>query len=146
MITDTPELDFTSPQTRSRADQIFAAFKDFHRANPIVWQLFDRFAHDLIAKGFKNYSADGIFERIRWHVDVELAGTSQVKLNNNFRAYYARLFDAAHPEHVGFFRNRKRKSADIPADPSRDGGEVARSPDEIPDTELTAKLIALLPQ
>lgn len=105
--------------TQTRADQIDAAFRRFHVDNPHVWTLFERFALQVIARGFENYSADAIFHRIRWHIDIETTDAA-CKLNNNFTPYYARLFHRRHPEHSGFFRNRVQKSQQKPAvDPDK---------------------------
>jgi len=95
--------------TPTRADQIYAAFAVFHGNNPMVWELFEFFALEAIRTGKTHYSSNAIFERIRWHIDIETSG-DEVKLNNNFRAYYARMFHVAHPTNGKFFRNRKRKS------------------------------------
>ena len=97
----------------NRADQIFQAFCKFHERNPIVWELFEQFTMQIV--GMRNkYSAQAVFERIRWQMDIETDGVV-VKLNNNFCAYYARMFEAKHPEFKGFFRSRKRVSEDQPA-------------------------------
>ena len=97
--------------TQSRADQIFARFKTFHRENPQIWELFKRFAFVSVERGRERYSVDAIIERIRWHVDIETRGDA-VKINNDFRAYYARMFMAKFPEHDGFFEIRRRVSAE----------------------------------
>lgn len=113
----------------TRADQIFEAFKRFHAANPVVWELFERFAMQLVSKGRSAYSASAVLERIRWELNVETVG-STVKINNNFVAYYARLFSAKHPQHAAFFACRKRISQEksayaddvqvLPAEPAGD--------------------------
>lgn len=104
----------------TRADQIEAAFRRFHVDNPNVWVLFERFTFEAIAAGMTSYSSAAIFERIRWHVDIETRDADPVKLNNNYRAYYARLFHRRHPGHAGFFRNREQTSKERPAaDPDR---------------------------
>lgn len=95
----------------TRAEQIQASFIAFHRSNPIVWDLFCRFTFEAIRSGHPHYSSDCIFNRIRWHTDIETQSDNDpVKLNNNFRAYYARMFHEKYPEHAGFFRNRKLTS------------------------------------
>jgi len=76
---------------------------NYHRQNPQVFELFERFTFDVIKTGRKHYSAKAIFERIRWHTDVETTG-EPFKLSNNHTAYYARLFMHEHPEYCGFFR------------------------------------------
>ena len=60
----------------------------FHNANPHVYELFEKFTFDVIRRGYSNYSANAIFERIRWHTEIETDG--EFKLSNNHRAYYAR--------------------------------------------------------
>jgi hypothetical protein len=107
---DMPELP-----SQSRGDQIFGNFKLFNEDNPKVWVLLQRFAGEIQAAGFRHYSIDSIFERIRWHVAIETHTEEPVKLNNNYRAYYARMYAAAFPEHAGFFRTRRRISAEKPA-------------------------------
>lgn len=93
----------------SRAQQIYEAFKKFHAANPRIWTLFEQFTLLSIAKGRRHYACNAVFERIRWHVDIDTVG-EEVKLNNNYRAYYARMFEAKHPDQAGFFFKRKRVS------------------------------------
>ena len=132
-----------TPSDSTRADQIFERFKLFHFNNPIVWELFNKFAQELIANGFNRYSSDAIFHRIRWHMNVEIKTKSKVKLNDHYTAYYARLFTVAHPEHEGFFRNRKRKSEDaIPMD--EEDETFLTSNEEASDTKLVAKLKEIL--
>ena len=46
-----------------------------------------------------------MFERIRWEKDAGGDGTTTLKINNNFVAFYSRLY-MRHPEHDGFFRLR----------------------------------------
>jgi hypothetical protein len=98
----------------SRADQIFKRFCEFHVANPRVWELFVRFTRELVDRGFEHYSVDAVIQRIRWHVNIETKG-EEVKINDHYRAYYARMFIAKYPQFDGFFELRKRLSADKPA-------------------------------
>ena len=81
---------------------------DFHQDNPHVYELFERFAFQAIQAGFKNYSANAVFERIRWHTDIETQG-SGFKLSNNHRAYYARYFHTRNPDYDGFFRTKQTR-------------------------------------
>ena len=78
-------------------------FREFHDKNPRVWVLLQRFTFEIINKGFKNYSVKAVFERIRWHTDVETSDP-EFKLSNNHTAYYSRMFIDKYPEHEGFFR------------------------------------------
>ncbi|MCF6304371.1 MAG: hypothetical protein L3J33_03250 [Rhodobacteraceae bacterium] len=98
---------------QDRASQIEAAALAFHAANPHVWGLFVNFTLERIGVGFKNYSVNAIFERIRWATDqADSDGRSTFKINNNYRPYYARRFMAEYPMHKGFFRTRKLTSMD----------------------------------
>lgn len=82
------------------------AFWVFHEANPHVWELFKRYAFEVKRTGRPRYSVQAIFERIRWHVAIETRG-DDFKINNNYRACYARLLILEHPEFAGFFVTRE---------------------------------------
>lgn len=79
----------------------FLKFKQFHRDNPHVYDLFDRFTRELIDAGFRRYGAKAVMERIRWHVTTRTKG--EFKISNNHTAYYARLWSITNPEHARFF-------------------------------------------
>lgn len=99
---------------KSRRDEIKAQCVAFHELHPEVWQMFSQFTHEVIRRGFRNYSCNAIFERIRWEKDVGGDGQNQFKLNNNYRAFYARRFMRMYPQHDGFFRTREQTSDDAP--------------------------------
>jgi hypothetical protein len=101
-------------KNKTRTEQLLDAFERYHKENPIVWELFQKFTQAVIARGSAHYSSKAIFERIRWHIDIETKGGT-VKLNNNFTAYYARMFHLAQPKYDGFFRNRRLVSEDSTA-------------------------------
>ena len=82
---------------------------NWHKKNPHVWELFVQYTFQAINAGRKNYSVNAIFERIRWHTDIETKGDS-FKISNNHRAYYARYFHVMYPEHDGFFRTKMLRS------------------------------------
>lgn len=81
---------------------------DFHKKNPQVYELVEHFTFEVIKRGFKNYSIKSVFERIRWHTDVETTGV-KFKLSNNHTAYYARLFMVKNPDYEGFFRTKQTR-------------------------------------
>lgn len=83
---------------------------EFHKENPHVYDLFQNFTLDVIARGHKHYSAKAVFERIRWHTDVETKCEREFKLSNNHTAYYARFFHHCYPQHNGFFRTKETRS------------------------------------
>lgn len=80
----------------------------YHKQNPEVYELFKRYTFQLIRAGHNHYSAKGVFERIRWHSDVETAG-EPFKISNNYTPYYARLFMTEFKRHDGFFRIKELK-------------------------------------
>ena len=98
----------------SRHDQLRADYERFCSDHPRVWSLFCRFTYDRIHRGFKHYSAKGIFERIRWETAEAETGEQEFKLNNNYASFYARDFMRIAPEHEGFFRTRRQISQDAP--------------------------------
>ena len=96
----------------SRKEELERAAEAFNNAHPKVWDMFVRFTFELIDRGFKHHSANAVFERIRWETDqATVDGKSEFKLNNNYRADYARWFMESFPEHAKFFRTRVRTSA-----------------------------------
>ena len=103
-------------QTKTRKDELEDAAKEFHLAHPQIWRLFVKFTREIADRGFKNYSAQAIFERIRWETDqADDEGRSTFKLNNNHRSFYARWYMNTFPEHRGFFRIRAMASKKQPA-------------------------------
>lgn len=83
----------TNTQTRQRR---FTAWRAFHRANPIIFDLFLRFTRHAVSRSHvvgrsrRKIGARLVGERIRWETTVETVG-SEYKINNNFWPYYARL-------------------------------------------------------
>jgi hypothetical protein len=84
-------------------------FERFHADNPRVFELFKRFAAEVMGRGLKRFSADAIVQRIRWFVQVDTTG-DEFKVNDNYSAYYARLLIRECPEFDGFFELRKTQS------------------------------------
>lgn len=46
-------------------------FEQYHNENPHIWEAFVRFAKEAKQRGFKKYSANGIFELIRWEMKAK---------------------------------------------------------------------------
>lgn len=87
-----------------------AQFDEFHAANPHVYEEFARFTREAIAAGRKRIGAKLIFERLRWHTEIETRG-EDFKVNNNYSAFYARLWMRNNPGHGDVFATRKQRSA-----------------------------------
>ena len=79
-------------------------FWRYHGDNPHVWQMFKRFTFQATNRK-THYSADAILHRMRWFTEIETHGDI-FKINNNYAAYYARMFMNEFPQHKGFFRTR----------------------------------------
>mgnify|MGYP003154231220 CR=1 FL=1 len=102
-----------------RRNHLERAFELYDAQNPEIWELFIRFTGQAMSRGYKHYSVNGIFERIRWHTSVEALPASgdprvedrDLKINNNYRPYYARKFHEQFPQHDGFFRTRVLRAA-----------------------------------
>lgn len=107
---DQLNMDLPPRRPRSRADQIKARFITFHQGNPWVWEYFLKYTFEVVTAGFQHFSVDMIWQRLRWYVSMETTPRKAVKLNDHYRAYYARMFEAKFPQHAGFFRNRVRTS------------------------------------
>jgi|TARA_B100001778_G_scaffold330509_1_gene333133 hypothetical protein len=80
----------------------------WHKQNPHVYKLFERFTLEAISKGHKRLSAWLVVNRIRWETTIETSG-SDFKISNDYIAYYARLFHALNPKYDGFFITKKMK-------------------------------------
>lgn len=98
----------SSPAKQLSLDVGGTDFERYHADNPQVYQLFKKFAWQVIGRGFKNYSARAIAHRIRWHTSIETQG-DEFKINNNYTSAYARMFEREYPEHRGFFRKRQSR-------------------------------------
>ncbi len=96
--------------TPAEENTIREAFERFHRANPAVYALFERFALEAIHSGADTLGAKAVWERLRWETSVQVEHRAQFKLNNNFTPYLARLFMERHPEHGDVFHTRKVRS------------------------------------
>jgi hypothetical protein len=82
-------------------------FEAFHRMNPAVLRAIVRIARDQRNAGWERGSINLIYERLRWLWAIQTQG-SAYRLNNNHRAYYARLAMSADPVLDGYFEVRRQ--------------------------------------
>ena len=70
-----------------------AGFRQFHLDNPHVYALLVKLARQGVKAGRSKLGIGMLFEVVRWHYTVNPITTTgtDFKLNNNHRAYYARL-------------------------------------------------------
>lgn len=80
--------------------------RQFHQENPDVYRQFEALAFEAMAAGLKHYSADAIMHVVRFKSDVRGRGRRKFKINNNYVAFYTRLFDEVHPQHADLFAKR----------------------------------------
>ena len=90
------------------AKHIEEKFETYHKDNPHVYDLFVKFAKEAKGSGMTKFSANGIFERIRWFTNIETTG-ERFKISNNYRPYYARKMMKEYPEFEGFFSIKELK-------------------------------------
>lgn len=87
-------------------------FEQYHKDNPKIFEKLVEYTRYLkYEKKRSNYGIGAVFERIRWHLDVETNDPDGWKINNNYRSRYVRLLEEQYPEFLGFYRKRKLISA-----------------------------------
>ena len=77
-------------------------FWKFHREHPEIYALLKRFAREWN----RPCGIGLLWERLRWEIGIQTG--EQPSLNNNHRAYYARLL-MLEPELKGLFKLRQQR-------------------------------------
>lgn len=92
-------------------DAIEQAYQEWDAAHPEVrWEL-EQLCREWIRAGRSRWSIDGVFEVVRWQRHLHgIRDAAGFKLNNNYRALYARDLLLTHPEWGGLFELRTRVS------------------------------------
>jgi hypothetical protein len=88
-----------------------AEFEAFHADNPHVFTMLADIALDARSRRKTRWGIAALFERLRWISEFETSG-DLYKLNNNHRAFYARLLMATYPELDKFFETRFQNHAE----------------------------------
>jgi hypothetical protein len=99
---------FDEPEDKARTIQ--ERFEKFHAEHPDVYQLFKRFAFELLDAGRKRYGSDAIIQRIRWHMATSSQGSPDFKINDHFSSRYARKLIEDCPQFADFFELRRLHS------------------------------------
>lgn len=102
-----PELPPVQTELFSIGRSNYLKFLDFHTKYPTVYRLFEKFALQLIQAGHKKMGSKMIMERIRWEVFVDAKDKDGFKINNNFTAYYSRMFIKNNPQYKDYFEFRE---------------------------------------
>lgn len=93
-------------------DEIDLRFNAFHKANPHIYRYLVRFTREALAERVRRGSSrycgiKAVVERVRWHVDYEVADHPAFQINNDFTARYARLIMQQESDLRGVFHTRK---------------------------------------
>jgi hypothetical protein len=87
-------------------------FEEFHAANPMVFELLERFTQQAVDRGRRRIGIRMLWERVRWEV---MLGTedmnSDYKINDHYHSRYVRLLISTHPEWETLFELRKLRAA-----------------------------------
>ena len=90
-------------------DRIAVKFETFHNDNPWVYQRLRDLALAVRRAGVSNYGIGGLYEALRYEMFLGARDEEGFKLNNNYRALYARMLAQNEKELEDFFRFRQRK-------------------------------------
>jgi hypothetical protein len=86
--------------------KIEAAFVKFHTQHPEVYYELVRLARKAKARGHDRIGIGMLYEVLRWNYLVDHIDATP-KMNNNYRAYYARLIMDREPDLAGIFNTRE---------------------------------------
>lgn len=102
-----PDL-FTSLATEDAGAELTAAekFEAFNRDNPHVYQILVRLAREWVNRtGRRRVGIAILWERMRWELAVQT--NEAPKLNNDYRAHFARMIMRQEPDLEGLFELRR---------------------------------------
>lgn len=85
------------------------AFDEYDKANPEIYELFKKFASQVIERG-RMTSSKLIINRIRWEVYTATVSSDEFKINDAFSSRYVRKYLLEFPEHEGAFNLRELRS------------------------------------
>jgi len=85
------------------------AFAAYHEENPAIYAKLVEFATAAVNAGATHVGIGMLYERLRWYTKIE-ARQDTFKVNNNYRAFYARKIMAEHPRLAGIFETRASKA------------------------------------
>lgn len=91
-----------------REDRIEREFKDFHAEHPEVYIGLVRLARTWQLNGSAKLGIATLFEVLRWNSHLNEGKDGGYKLNNNYRALYARLIMKNEPDLANLFEIRER--------------------------------------
>jgi hypothetical protein len=101
------ELNFDAVPGKS-TEQMEREFLAFHKAHPEVYEVLCKLAREQLRRGRKHLGISALYERCRYEFGMGDKATAP-HLNNNHRAFYARLMMAQEPDLAGVFELRKQR-------------------------------------
>jgi hypothetical protein len=84
-------------------------FRRFHAQNPHVYEMLVKLSRRWKRRGEGACGIGMLFEVARWYLHVTGDG-EPMHLNNNYRAFYARLIMEREPDLAGLFKTRRQRS------------------------------------
>lgn len=92
-----------NPSSRSKIE---AAFWEFHAKHPEVYRELVALCRELRRRGYERFGIATVFEVARWRSMISRGPQDSFRLNNNYRAYYARLIMEREADLAGVFSTR----------------------------------------
>ena len=124
-------VSYNSAKPKTKADENFEKFADYHKENPEIYDLLCEFAFEQVNAGATKYSCRLILDRIKWDIDKRDYGDTDFCIPPFTSPWYARMFLANHSRHGDFFTIRKMPTAKK----SPDGDKQTFISEEIPYVE-----------
>ncbi len=94
---------------REPRDAVEQNFKDYHRANPHVYDWFDRYARIAIGAGKRHGSAWHIVNGLRWEAYLKADDPStEFTICNDYIGLFARWWMERNIQHIDFFSTKLR--------------------------------------
>jgi hypothetical protein len=78
------------------------AFEEFHKLNPHVYRILVRLARRWLRTGRSKGSIDAFYNVARWEIAMSTTD-DEYKLNDHYKAFYARLIMWREPDLDGLF-------------------------------------------
>lgn len=102
-----PTLPFGDPDH-------WRSFLEFHGKHPVVLARLEQLVYSWLRRGRHKLSIEMLWNVLRWQTRLEgLPDEGELfKLNNKYKAYYARLLLARHPEWGDLFELRASQADD----------------------------------
>ncbi len=107
------QADLFSVPEPERPPTIAQRFEQFHQANPAVYAALVRLAREWVRNtGRRKIGVSALFERLRWEIALSTTDPD-FKVNNDYRAFYARRIMAQEPDLADVFETRRSAADDV---------------------------------